>query len=114
MLGGAFAGVAGLPHPAKVIANIAAAKAIAAAEGRGRRPAPLVRAILSGGGVVRGNLAADQFNLLRPRIGFRYRPQYKLVEALRNILAEARDHVVGRAVNGPLEVGLRATAHRGE
>src|SRR5271154_5130941 len=114
MLGGAVGGVAGLPHPANVIASIAAASAIAVAEGRARRPAPLVGAILSGGGVVRGNFAADQFDLLRPRIGFRYWPQYKLVETLRNILAEARDHVVGRAVNGPLEVGLRATAHRGE
>src|ERR1700691_1112295 len=102
MLGGAFAVGAGLPHPAKVIESIAAANASAVAEGRARRPAPLVRAYLSGGGVVRGNFAADQFDLLRPRIGFRYWPQYKLVEPLRKVFAETRDHVVRRSLNPAL------------
>src|SRR5271156_7256502 len=99
MLGGAATG-AGFAHPANVATTNANARA--------------AEVFASGSGVVRRNFAADQFDLLRPRIGFRDWPQYKLVETLRNILAEARDHVVGRAVNGPLEVGLRATAHRGE
>src|SRR5579862_150531 len=72
-----------------------------------------IRAKFSGRRVVRGNLAADQFDLLRPRIGFRNWPQYKLVETLRNVFAQACDYVIGRAINRALEVGLRTTAHRG-
>src|ERR1700689_1697812 len=98
MLGGAVTG-ADLAHPAKVASANASATAVAN---------------FSDSRVMRGNFAADQFDLLRPRIGFRDRPQYKLVEPLRNVLAEPRDHVVRRAVNRALEVGLRAAAHRGE
>src|SRR5580692_6151403 len=73
-----------------------------------------VRANFSGSSVVRGNFAADQFDLLRPRIGFRDWPQYKLVEALRNVFTQPRDHIVRRAVHRTLKVGLRAAAHRSE
>src|SRR5271167_2092521 len=99
MLGGATTG-GDFAHPAKVASTNA--------------NAATVRANLSGACVMRGNFAADQFDLLRPRVGFRDWPQYKLVETLRNVFAEARDHVVGRAVRGALEVGLRAAAHRGQ
>src|SRR5271154_5354410 len=97
MLGGAATG-AGFAHPANVATTNANARA--------------AEVFASGSGVVRGNFAADQFDLLRPRIGFRDWPQYKLVEALRNILAEARDHVVGGAVDSAFEVSLGAAAHR--
>src|SRR5579863_1537789 len=99
MLGGATTG-SDLAHPTKVATMNASATAAAAD--------------FSGGRVVRGNFAADQFDLLRPRIGFRDWPQYKLVETLRNILAQPRDDVVGRAVHGAFEVRLRAAAHRGQ
>src|SRR5208337_1789846 len=89
-------------HPAKVATTNASARAAA------------VRANVSGGSVVRGNFAADQFDLLRPRIGFRDRPEYKLVKTLRNILAKSRDNVFGGAVNGSFQVGFRAAAHRGQ
>src|SRR6202050_5097459 len=99
MLGGALTG-AGFAHPGTI--------AITSANATRAR----VSANVSGSSVVRGNFAADQFDLLRPRIGFRNWPQYKLVETLRNVFTEARDHVVGRAVNGAFEVGLRAAGHR--
>src|SRR5271154_5831509 len=101
MLGGALSG-GDFAHPARLATTAANASAAAnLANASGRR---LV--------VVRGNFAADQFDLLRPRIGFRDWPQYKLVEALRNILAEARDHVVGGAVESAFEVSRGAAAHR--
>src|SRR5271166_1707633 len=95
-------------HPARVATATAATNANASVA------AP--RANCSSGSfvVVRGNFAADQFDLLRPRIGFRDWPQYKLVETLRNIFAQSRDDVVGGAVNGSFEIGLGAAAHRGQ
>src|ERR1700675_4459537 len=101
MLGGGLIG-GDLAHPEKTATANASATTTAGC------------ANFSGRGVMRGNFAADQFDLLRPRIGFRDWPQYKLVETLRNILTEARDDVVGRAVNRALEVSLRAAAHRGQ
>src|ERR1700758_609565 len=97
MLGGALSG-GDFAHPEKVATTDANANATTAA----------VRAKFSGRGVMLGNFAADQLDLLRPRIGFRDCPQYKLVETLRNIFPQARDDVVRRAVNGAFEVGLRA------
>src|SRR5271156_5066993 len=99
MRGGAATG-AGFAHPANVATTSANARA--------------AEVFASGSGVVRRNFAADQFDLLRPRIGFRDWPEYKLVEPLRNIFAEARDHVVGRAVNSALKIGSRAAAHRSQ
>src|ERR1700691_1844517 len=101
MLGGALTG-AGFAHPGTIARTNANAT-------RAR-----VSANFSGSSVVRGNFAADQFDLLRPRIGFRNWPQYKLVETLRNVFAEARDHAVARAVHGAFEIGFRASAHRRE
>src|SRR5271156_5873292 len=97
MRGGAATG-AGFAHPANVATTNANARA--------------AEVFASGSGVVRRNFAADQFDLLRPRIGVREWPQYKLVETLRNTPAQARDHVARRAVNGAFEVGFRAAAHR--
>src|ERR1700733_709356 len=99
MRGGATTG-AGFAHPANVTTTKANANARAA------------EVFASGSGVVRRDFAADQFDLLRPRIGFRNWPQYKLVETLRNVFTEARDHVVGRTVHRAFEVGLSAAAHR--
>src|ERR1700731_1929515 len=95
MLGAGLTG-GDLAHPEKMATANASATAVANFSGS----------------VVRGNFAADQFDLLRPRIGFRDWPQYKLVETLRNIFTEARDDVVGRAVNRALEVSLGAASHR--
>src|SRR5258708_2728426 len=100
MLGGALTG-GGFAHPEKVATTNANATT-----------AP-VRANFSGR-VMGGNFAADQFDLLRPHIGFRDWPQYKLVETLRNIFAEPRDDVVGGTVHGAFEIGLRAATHRGQ
>src|SRR5271163_1795338 len=99
MLGGGLTG-AGLAHPARVATT--KANAVAA------------RANFSDGRVVRGNFAADQFDLLRPRIGFGDWPQYKLVEAFRNVLVDARDDIVGRAADAAFEEGFGAAAHRGQ
>src|SRR5580658_9260884 len=96
MLGGAATGV-DLAHPVKVATTNTSASAVAN---------------FSDSRVVRGNFAADQFALLRPRIGFGNRPQYKLVHTLSNIAAETPDHVVRRSVKRALEVGLCAAAHR--
>src|SRR6266481_2558542 len=101
MLGGGLTG-GGFAHPEKVATTNANATT-----------AP-VRANFSGSGVVRGNFAADQFDLLRPHIGFRDWPQYKLVETLRNIFTEPRDDVVGGTVHGAFEISLRAATHRGQ
>src|SRR5208282_6727977 len=103
MRGGALAG-AEFPHPAREAMTTVAANAKAAA----------VRALSSGNSVVRGNFAAGQFDLLRPRIGFRDRPQYKLVQTLRNILAQSCDDVFGGAVNRSCQVGFRAASHCGQ
>ena len=82
MRGGAATG-GDFAHPARMAAMTAAANASVTAP----------RANCSGSFVVvRGNFAADQFDLLRPRIGFRDWPQYKLVETLRNIFAQSRDY----------------------
>src|ERR1700730_1648901 len=97
MLGARFTTGGDFAHPEKTATANAKARAVAN---------------FSGSCVMRRNFAADQFDLLRPRIGFRDWPQYKLVETLRNIFAEARDDVVGRAVNRALEVSLGAAAHR--
>src|SRR5580692_5891356 len=101
MLGAGLSG-GDLAHPEKTATPNASATTAA------------VRANFSGRGVMRGNFAADQFDLLRPRIGFRDWPQYKLVETLRNIFTQPRDHIVRRAVHRTLEVGLRAATHRSE
>src|SRR5271167_4445873 len=89
-------------HPATVATTNANARAAA------------VRANSSGGSVVRGNFAADEFDLLRPGIGFRDRPEYKLVETIRNIFAKSRDDVFGGAINGSFQVGFRAPARRSQ
>src|ERR1700719_2623941 len=102
MLGAGLSG-GGLAHPEKMATANASATTTAVANFSAR-----------GFVVVRGNFAADQFDLLRPRIGFRDWPQYKLVETLRNIFSEARDDVVGRAVNRALEVSVGAAAHGGQ
>src|ERR1700722_443967 len=101
MLGGALTG-GDFAHPARLAMTATNANAVA------------ILTKESGRSVGRGNFAADQFDLLRPRIGLRDWPQYKLVETLRNVFTQARDHIVGRAVHGALEVGLGAAAHRGE
>src|SRR5260370_9679873 len=98
MLGAGLTGGA-LANPEKMATANASARAVANFSGRG---------------VMRSNFAADQFDLLRPRIGFRDWPQYKLVETLRNIFTEACDDVVGGAINRAFEISLGATAHRGE
>src|ERR1700723_224399 len=101
MLGGALTG-GDFAHPARLTTIVTNANAVA------------ILTNDSGSSVVRGNFAADQFDLLRPCIRFRDWPQYKLVETLRNVFTQACDHIVGRAVNRALEVGLRAAAHRSE
>src|SRR5580704_6499911 len=103
MLGGRRT-VKKLTHPARVATRATNANVAATLTNDSRR-----RFV-----VVRGNFAADQFDLLRPRIGFRNWPQYKLVETLRNVFTQPRDHIVRRAVHRTLEVGLRAAAHSSE
>src|ERR1700719_3314280 len=101
MLGGAWTG-GDFAHPARLAMTATNANAVA------------ILTKESGRSVVRGNFAADQFDLLRPRIGLRNWPQYKLVETLRNVFTQARDYIVRRTINRALEVRLRAAAHSSE
>src|SRR3984957_19310220 len=103
MLGGALTG-GDFAHPARLATSATNANAAAI----------LTNDSGSSFVVVRGNFAADQFDLLRPRIGFRNWPQYKLVEPLRNVFTQPCNHIVRRAVYRALEVSLRAAAHRSE